>query len=297
VVKPAARRQVVDHLRRELGFSESRACGLIRMSRSSYRYTSRRPADDEVRKRLRALAAKRPRWGYRRLRILLQREGIEMNHKRLYRLYTEEGLKVRRKRRKRIAGLPRNPVPRPDRPNRRWSLDFMSDTLLDGRCFRTLNVVDDFTRECLAIEVDTSIPGRRVVRVLERLVAERGEPESIVLDNGPELTSRAVDAWAYQHGIRLDFIRPGKPVENAYVESFNGKFRDECLNEHWFTGLADARFTIECWRRDYNVNRPHSSLGNVTPVEFARRTARLQPAPPASARQLESATISAEVPL
>ncbi len=295
-MKPAARRKVIDHLRRELGFSESRACGLIQMSRSSYRYRSRRPPDEKIRKRLRHLAARRPRWGYRRLLILLQREGVQMNHKRCYRLYTEEGLKVRRKRRKRIAGQPRSPLPLPDRPNRRWSLDFMADTLLDGRSFRTLNVVDDFTRECLAIEVDTSLPGARVARVLDRLVAEREAPTSIVLDNGPELTSRALDAWAYRNEIRLDFIRPGKPVENAFIESFNGKFRDECLNEHWFTGLNDARFTIECWRRDYNHNRPHSSLGDLTPVEFASRATALRPPPAASDPRPGQTGIMAKLP-
>lgn len=267
------------------------------MSRTSYKYRSRRPSDAAVRSRLCALAAKRPRWGYRRLQILLEREGIRMNHKRVYRLYTEEGLKVRRKRRKRIAGVPRVPMPAPDRVNRRWSLDFMADTLLDGRSFRTLNIVDDFSRECLAIEVDTSIPGLRVARVLDGLVARRGTPEAIVLDNGPELTSRALDAWAYRNGVRLDFIRPGKPVENAFVESFNGKFRDECLNEHWFTSLNDARFTIACWRKDYNHQRPHSSLGGLTPDEFARRSAGLRPAPPASAPQIGSREISSKLSL
>ena len=174
----------------------------------------------------------------------------------------------------------------PSRVNERWSMDFTSDTLADGRPFRTFNVVDDFSRECLALEVDTSLPGLRVVRVLERLVAERSCPKAIVIDNGPEFTGKALDAWAYRRGVQLQFIRPGKPVENAFIESFNGKFRDECLNEHWFTGINDARFTIETWRRDYNLVRPHSSLGGLTPADFALRSGGLRSATPPSDPQI-----------
>lgn len=273
---PAARREVVRFAMATHGFSQRRACGLARMNRSSFTYSSQRRSDAATRARLRELAGQRPRYGYRRLHVLMTREGHVLNHKRLYRIYREEGLAVRRRRRKRIAASARRPMAVPTRTTQRWSMDFTSDTLADSRPFRTFNVVDDFSRECLAIEVDTSLPGVRVVRVLERIAGERGLPESVVIDNGPEFTGKVLDAWAYRRGVQLSFIRPGKPVENAFIESFNGKFRDECLNEHWFTGLNDARFTIEAWRRDYNQVRPHSSLGGLTPVEFARQAAGLR---------------------
>jgi len=215
------------------------------------------------------LAARRPRFGYRRLTILLRREGWVANHKRVYRVYRQEGLAVRRKRRKKLAAGARVVLPLPVRPNERWSMDFMGDTLASGRTFRTLNIVDDASRECLAIEVDTSLSGCRVTRVLDRIAATRPLPVMIVSDNGPEFTSKVLDAWAYARRVQLHFIRPGKPVENAFVESFNGKFRDECLNENWFLGLADAREKIETWRLDYNQVRPHSSLGDRTPTEYA----------------------------
>ena len=221
-----------------------------------------------MRERLRTLAMARRRFGYRRLAVLLRREGERINDKRVYRIYREEGLMVRRRRRKRlaVARVPR-PAP-PTRPNERWSMDFTRDTLAAGRCFRTLNVVDDFTRECLAIEVDTSLPGMRVCRVLDRIAAERGRPAELLMDNGPEFTSVALDAWAAQRGVRLRFITPGKPTENAFVESFNGRFRDECLNENWFLDLRDARRTIAAWREDYNHVRPHGSLGGLPPAIF-----------------------------
>ena len=209
-----------------------------------------------------------------------------MNHKRIQRMYREEGLAVRRKRRKRVAQTQRRPKVVPDQVNARWSMDFMSDTLATGRCFRTFNVVDDFSRECLAIEVDFSLSGERVTRVLDRLIEERGKPESLVMDNGPEFTSKALDEWAYRHGITLEFIRPGKPIENCFVESFNGKFRDECLNQHWFTSLRDARTEIEAWRLDFNEVRPHSSLGDLPPALYAEeaglrsRTPSAPPPPP-----------------
>lgn len=248
--------------------SERRACRLLAMPRATHRYRPRRPSHAALRARLRTLATERPRWGYRRLAVLLEREGHRVNHKLVHRLYREEGLVVRRRRKKRAA-VARTPLAAPTRPNERWSLDFVSDALADGRKFRALNIVDAFTRECLVIEVDTSLPGERVVRVLERLRAMRPLPETITVDNGPELAGKALDQWAYRAGVTLDFITPGKPVENAYIESFNGKFRDECLNQHWFVSLADARFHIERYRIDYNEVRPHSSLENQTPAEFA----------------------------
>ena len=222
-----------------------------------------------MRERLRALAHERPRFGYRRLHVLLRREGVVVNHKRLWRLYRQEGLAVRRRRRKRVASGERVMLAPAEKVNDRWSMDFVGDSLADGRTFRALDIVDDCSREAPAIIVDQSLPGERVVRELETLGTERGFPKMIVMDNGPEFTGKALDEWAYRRGVKLHFIRPGKPVENAYVESFNGKFRDECLNQHWFTSLDHARDVIEQWRQDYNEVRPHSSLGNLTPAEFA----------------------------
>jgi len=211
--------------------------------------------------------------------VLLRREGFGVKLKRIYRLYTPEGLTVRRrKRRRRVPrGVPR--LGSPTRINERWSLDFVLDVLDDGRRFRLLTVVDDFTRACLAIDVDTSIGGRRVAEVLQRLIDTRGKPAMLITDNGPEFISRALDAWAYAHGIARHFIEPGKPNQNAYVESFNGRLRDECLNEHWFMSLGQARETIETWRLDYNAVRPHSALGDVPPQEFEQLTLNRATAP------------------
>lgn len=208
------------------------------ISRASARYTTKRSGDQELRERLRQLAGERRRFGYRRLCVLLRREGFAVNHKRIYRLYKEEGLSVPRRKRKRVSRRRRLPLLFPLALNRLWRLDFMEDTLSWGRKFRLLTIVDAFSRECLAIEADTSLPGERVARVLELVVQERGAaPEVIVCDNGPELTSRAQDQWAYERGVELHFIEPGKPQQNGYIESFNGRFRDECLNEHWFQNL------------------------------------------------------------
>lgn len=256
--------------------SERRACGLAGLGRSSHRYSRRESEESGLRERLKKLAAERRRYGYRRLTVLLQRAGEVVNHKRVYRLYREEGLSVRRRKRKRIGVVERQPLARPAHTNQRWSMDFVWDGLGDGRKFRSLNIVDDYSRECVAAEVDTSIPGGRVVRVLERLGERRGLPEVLVTDNGPEFAGQALDVWAYQRGVKLHFIDPGKPIQNAFIESFNGKMRDECLNEHWFRSLSEARQTIEAWRRDYNEVRPHSSLGNRTPQEFTARAATLR---------------------
>ncbi len=256
---------------REKGVSERRACSLVGISRLTYRYRGRDKGDGPIRERMRALAHRWPRFGYRRLGVMLEREKMAANHKRIYRLYTEEGLKVRRKRKRLRSQVRTAPMLVPTRVNERWSMDFMSDCLATGRRFRTLNIVDDLTRECPAIEVDTSLPGARVVRVLDRLAVLRGLPDTIVIDNGSEFTGRVLDAWANKHGVKLHFIDPGKPVQNAYIESFNGKFRDECLDLHWFTGLADAKAKIESWRVEYNRVRPHSSLGDATPESFAER--------------------------
>jgi putative transposase len=252
------------------GLSQRRACRLVGIGHSTLRYERRRASDEAVRKRLRELAAQRRRFGYRRLGWLLAREGHSMNHKKVYRLYREERLMVRRRGgRKRALGS-RTPMMVPAGINQRWSLDFVSDTLADGRRFRILCVLDDFSRECLAAVVDTSLSGVRVVRELELVVNQRGWPHTIVSDNGTELTSNAVLHWAAER-VSWHYIQPGKPVQNAFIESFNSKLRDECLNEHFFFGLAEARHLIEAWRQDYNQLRPHSSLGALAPVEYASR--------------------------
>jgi putative transposase len=225
---------------------------------------------------LKELAARRMRFGYRRLTAMLRREGMAANHKRVYRLYREEGLAMRIRARRRIRW--RGPVTNPatSRPNERWSIDFLSDCVSTGRVIRMLTIVDDCTRECPAIEVDTSLGGLRVRRVLDRIARERGLPKAIVLDNGPEFRGRALAACSEQRGVRLEFIQPGKPVQNAFVESFNGRLRDECLNANWFISLSDARRKIESWRQDYNHQRPHSSLNYMPPAEFARTRAEMQ---------------------
>ncbi len=222
-----------------------------------------------LRIRIRDLAAVRVRYGYKRLHALLKREGWKINHKRVYRIYTEEGLAVRtKKRRKRVSAV-RVVRPGATSPNERWSMDFVSDSLHDGRRFRVLTLVDHFTRVSPAMEVGSSIPGKRVVEILERLALKVGLPQTITVDNGPEFTGRALDEWAHRKGVKLDYIRPGKPVDNAYIESFNGRLRQECLDENWFTSIEDAKIKIESWRIDYNEQRPHSSLGNETPHSFA----------------------------
>lgn len=266
------KRQAVDVLREERGFGVTRACGLLMISRSLYGYRSRRPVPAGLRERICELAGEKRRYGYRRIHVLLRREGWSVNRKRTYRLYREAGLAVRRRKRKRIGLFERKSLPKPSAVNRSWSMDFVSDGLCDGRRLRCLAIVDDFSRECLVLEVDTSITGKRVVAVLERLADLRGLPLSITVDHGPEFEGEVLDAWAYRSSVRLNFIRPGKPVENAYIESFNGRFRDECLNEHWFLTMVHARRVIEAWRIEYNTERPHSSLGDLAPEQFARNS-------------------------
>jgi putative transposase len=238
--------------------------------RSTIQYRSRRADDSALRAELVGLAAQRRRFGYRRLTVLLRRGGLRVNHKKVYRVYREEGLAVRRRKRRKLAAGARIVLAAPTQSNQRWSMDFMGDSLATGRTFRIFNLVDDYSREAIATEVDTSLPGLRVVRVLERVAETRPLPAVIVCDNGPEFTGRALDAWAYARGVQLHFIRPGKPIENAFVESFNGRLRDECLNENWFADLQEARTKIGVWRIDYNEVRPHSALGNRTPTEYAQ---------------------------
>jgi putative transposase len=269
VVTPEQRRTAVTLAMTTAEVSERRACRFTGFARASQRYASRRPARIELRARLLTLATVRPRWGYRRLYVLLRREGWLVNRKLVQRLYREEGLVVRRRKRKRVA-VPRIAPPMPTRANERWSMDFVSDALGNGRKIRALTLVDDFTRECPVIEVDFSLPGERVARVLDRLALTRGLPTSIRCDNGPEFAGQVLDQWAHANGVVIDFIDRGKPTQNAFAESFNGRFRDECLNESWFVSLADAQATIEAWRVDYMVARPHSGLADRTPSEFAR---------------------------
>jgi putative transposase len=273
MVTPAARREAVAHLQSAFEVSERRACAVLGVDRTSFRYRSRRPADAAVRARLRELAAVRRRFGYRRLLVLMRREGLTMNHKKFRRLYREERLQVRRRTgRKRALGT-RAPMAIPQEPNQRWSLDFLSDAFVDGRRFRILAVVDDFSRECLALVADTSLPGLRVVRELEAIVARRGRPAMCVSDNGTELTGMAVLRWCQEIRIEWHYIAPGKPTQNAFIESFNGRLRDELLNETLFTSLTQARAVLAAWKDDYNNVRPHSSLGDLTPSEFIDRSA------------------------
>jgi putative transposase len=255
----------------EKNYSQRRACRLVGLHPKTYRYASMRPDDGALRSKLRELASQRRRFGYRRLGLLLARAGIKLNHKKLYRLYKEERLTVRRRGgRKRALGT-RARMTIPQGANLRWSIDFVVDTLAAGRRFRILTLVDDFTRECLGLVVDTSLTGLRVVRELDRVAELRGYPCMLVSDNGTELTSNAVLAWQQNHAVEWHYIAPGKPMQNGFVESFNGRLRDECLNEHVFTNLSEARQIIEEWRIDYNTNRPHTSLNGLTPTEFAAR--------------------------
>ena len=263
----------------EVGYqmSERHACRLLGLGRSTHRYRARKAEGDAaLRTRLKELAAQRMRFGYRRLTAMLLREGMPANHKRVYRLYREEGLAMRIRQRRRIRWNGAVTRPAATKPNQRWSMDFVSDCVSCGKVIRMLTLVDDCTRECPVIEVDTSLGGLRVGRVLDRMAIERGLPEAIVVDNGPEFRGRALAAWSEQRGVRLEFIQPGKPVQNAYIESFNGRLRDECLNPNWFTSLSDARRKIETWRRDYNEQRPHSSLNYLSPIEFARTATEMR---------------------
>jgi putative transposase len=257
----------VAFVEQEKGLSERRACRLLELNRSSYRYEAVVDGDAELRGKLVELARQKPRYGYRRLHVLLQRQGQAVNVKRIYRLYREEGLMVRRQRRKRLVrSLPAES--RLQRANQEWAMDFIIDGLASGRMVRILSVVDAYTRECLALEADTSLGSGRVIRVLERLIPERGAPQSLRSDNGPEFTSRRMIGWAEEHKITLIHIQPGKPMQNGHVESFHGRLRDECLNAHWFRTLNDVRTTLEKWRQEYNCERPHSGLDYRTPEEF-----------------------------
>jgi len=250
------------------GAGQRKACELVGIARSSYRYESRK-RDEELRVLLLRLGQEQPRYGYRRLAVLLRREGVAVNHKRIFRVYRAAGLSVRRKCRKRLVRMGSNLGEPITKANQQWGIDFVHDVLATGRKFRIFSVVDACSRECPRLEVDTAFPSRQVTRTLDEVIAARGKPESIRLDNGPELTSRHFLAWAQERQIELRYIDPGKPVQNAKVESFNGRLRDECLNVSWFANLWDARQKINAWREHYNNERPHSSLGYLTPTAFA----------------------------
>jgi len=264
---------------REKSYSQRRACALVGMAPKVYRHQHKRPDDTGLRERLKALANERRRFGYRRLHLLLRREGAGVNHKKLYRVYREERLAVRRRGgRKRALGT-RAPMAIPQSANQRWSVDFVQDTLVDGRRFRALVIVDDFTRECLGLAVDTSLSGVRVARELTAIMERRSAPCMVVSDNGTEFTSRAILAWTQEQPVDWHYIAPGKPMQNAYAESFIGRLRDECLNEHLFRSLRHAREIIEAWRIDYNHARPHTSLQGLTPAKFANRSNEDEPRP------------------
>lgn len=265
-------------MRRDVAFvverfrlGERRAGELNAINRSSYRYQPRPDGNAGLREKLTALARQKPRFGYRRLGVLLGKQGDAVNHERLWRVYQQAGLGVRRRERKRLE-RPAAGMPLFVRPNQQWSMDFVNDALANGRALRALTVVDNFTKEAPVIEVECSLSAPRVTRVLDEVIAWRGtSPESIRVDNGPEFTSRCFLSWAEQRGIQLVHIQPGKPTRNSFIESFNGRFRDECLNAHWFENLAGARRKVEAWRVDYNESRPRSSLACRTPAEFARQ--------------------------
>ena len=272
-MKPAARKQLVDYLHAHHHVSQRRACRVIPISRKAVRYAATRPRRDaELITRLKALGEQYPRYGHLMLHQLLRSEDLVVNRKRTYRLYTELGMQVRTKRRRKLV-RPRVPMLVPTRPNERWSLDFVHDQLADGRRFRILNIVDDYSRVCVGQLIDLSISGARMARYLYQLKESRGLPRAIVLDNGPEMTSKAMFFWSQQDKVTLHFIQPGKPTQNAFVESFNGRFRDGCLNQHWFRDLADARYIIDNWRDHYNDVRPHSSLGYTPPAVYEAQVA------------------------
>jgi putative transposase len=273
VVKPAARKRLAGYLQQVYAISERRASQLVRISRKALHYQAVHPTRDAALvARLKVLGEQYPRYGYLLLHSLLRAEGLVQNRKRTYRLYTALGMQVRTRRRKKLV-RPRLVMTMPQRRNERWSADFIHDQLADGRRFRVLNIVDDYSRLCVGQLVDVCISGARMVRWLDEIGESRGWPRTLVLDNGPEMTSKAMFCWSQKRGVKLHFIQPGKPIQNAFVESFNGRFRDGCLNQHWFKDLADARHTISNWQTHYNQVRPHSSLDYTTPAAFEQQVA------------------------
>lgn len=272
MVKPADKKVAVNILKDEMNINQNRSCRLVKLRVSTYKYQSVKKDDIELRNKIIYLAHQNKRFGHKRIQALLKEDGIIANHKKVYRIYKEEKLVLKRKKRKEKVKRACSLI-LAQFPNEMWSMDFVSDSLVGGRKFRTLNIIDVLTRESLAIEVDFSLPSARVIRVLDRLIELRGKPKLIRIDNGSEFTSLIIIQWANKHGIKLDYIQPGKPTQNAFIESFNGKFRDECLNENWFLNLNHAKNLIEEWRINYNTKRPHSSLNYMTPERFAKQYA------------------------
>jgi putative transposase len=259
-------------MQKEAPISERRACQLVGLSRTVLHYESKAtPENEQLQARLIELAAERRRFGYRRLHALVRREGVQANHKRIYRLYRDAGLAVRRRKKRHGVAIDRQVLELPAGSNQVWSMDFVSDALANGRRIKVLTIVDDFSKEAIDLVADFGISGQYVTRVLDQAARFRGYPKAIRTDQGPEFTGKALDQWAYKHGVQLKLIQAGKPTQNAFIESFNGRFRDECLNDHWFTTLAEARILIVAWRRDYNLHRPHSALDYLTPAEFAAK--------------------------
>lgn len=288
MVAPAERRRAVRYSIDTHGLSERRACKLVGLPRSVWQYESRKD-DSALNERMKQLATEWPRFGYRRLHVLLKREGLVVNRKRVYRLYRLGQMALRKRLRKRGVTAPRIPRSSPLYANERWSMDFMADQLENGKRFRMLNIVDDRTRECLALSPAFSLTAESVVAILDAVIAERGKPSTIVTDNGPEFVSLRLEGWAYRNGVALQRIRPGKPVENAYIESFNGRVRDECLNQHVFASLDEATRLLADWRRLYNEVRPHSALSNLSPNEFAARIKLAAIAPSAQGETFQPA--------
>ena len=274
MVRPADRRAAVDHLQQHHGVSQRRACRVITLHRSTCRNRCLRGAQDEpLKQQLRQCAEEKPGWGYRPLLWLINQRGSTVGKTRFQRLYREENLQVGKRRRRRKGRVRRTALPTPDKPNQQWAMDFMTDRIGNTRTFRVLNIIDVFTRECLACEIDTSLTGARVVRVIKRLAQKRGKPASITTDNGPEFRGKDLAQWADEETVELDFIAPGKPQQNGFCESFNGTMRELCLNQHFFTCMEDACIKIQEWRNEYNHHRPHSALNQLPPAQFARNWA------------------------
>lgn len=271
-MKPANKREVVQHFKLAHKLSERTSCDLVGISRTGFKYKAKPKNDQPVRQRLLELATKHPSYGYLFLHGLLKSEGLVCNKKRTYRIYTELGLQVRTKKRKKLI-RPRMPMFVPNRTDVRWSMDFVSDQLANGRRFRVLNVIDDYSREMVGQLTSFSISGRQVARFLDQLIDQRGKPSQVVCDNGTEFTCKAMFFWQQQSGVKLGFIQPGKPTQNAFIESLNGKFRNECLNQNWFKSIEQAEDEVNKWRKHYNHIRPHSSLKYMTPVAFANQAA------------------------
>ena len=272
MVTPEARQQIAKFIIQHYSLSERRVCRLLQISRTGFRYIAKPKSDDQLRNRLKELATRYSRYGYLLLHGMLRAEGLVENKKRTYRLYTEENLQVRTKKRNKLT-RPRLVMTEPRAANERWSMDFVSDQLFNGRRYRVLNILDDCTKELVGQYVDISISGQQVARYLSQIGTSRALPNSIVCDNGTEFTSKAMFFWSQDSNVRLDFIQPGKPTQNAFVESFNGKLRDACLNQHWFRSIDEAREVIKKWRYHYNNERPHSSLGYVPPAIYAKKVA------------------------